>query len=172
MMVSLIVAMSENGVIGRDGGMPWHLRSDLRRFRLLTMGHHIIMGRRTHQSIGRLLPGRTTIVISRNPKLKIDGAQVTHSVQSALELAADDPEVFVTGGAEIYRLALPLVSQMFVTRVHTEVEGDTVFPEVNWDDWELTAAEQDHADAQNDHDFTFETWERLGQEPGEQQMIA
>ena len=171
-MVSLIVALSENGVIGRAGDMPWHLSSDLRRFKMLTMGHHMVMGRKTWDSIGRLLPGRTTIIITRNPEFSVPGAVITHNLDAALQTAADDPEVFIVGGGEIYRMAFPLASRLYVTRVHTSVEGDTTFPEIDWSQWQLTGSEQGHADEQNDHDFTFETWDRLGHRSGEQELIA
>ncbi len=172
MMVSLIVAMTDNGVIGHGGDMPWHLASDLRRFKMLTMGHHMVMGRKTFESIGRLLPGRTTVILSRNPDLHVPGAIVVNDLRAALKLAKQDPEVFVTGGGEIYRLALPLAGRMYITRVHTTIEGDTWFPAIDWSRWQLTGSEQGHADAQNDFDFTFEIHDRLGQKSGEQEMIA
>lgn len=172
MIVSLIAAISENGVIGHAGDMPWHLSSDLRRFKLLTMGHHIVMGRKTYESIGRLLPGRTTIIVSRNPDLSVDGAVVVGDLPGALQAADSDSEVFIVGGGEIYRLAMPLVGRMYITRVHTSIPGDTTFPPIDWNHWQLTGSEQGHADPQNDFDFTFEIYDRLGQEPGQQEMIA
>ncbi len=172
MMVSIIAAISENGVIGHRGALPWRLASDLRRFRLLTMGHHLVMGRRTWESIGRPLPGRTTVVISRDRDLKLDGATVVTSLDAALDVTSNDPEVFVIGGGEIYRLALPVAQRLYITRVHVELAGETLFPPVKWDEWELTGSERGAADKQNDFDFTFEVYDRLGQPPIEQQMVA
>jgi dihydrofolate reductase len=128
--VSLIVAMAKNRVIGANGRLPWHLSSDLKRFKALTMGHHIIMGRKTFESIGRLLPGRTTIVITRNPGWKFEGAVVADSLQRALDLASGDSEVFVIGGQEVFREALPLADRIYLTEIDRDFEGDTFFPEL------------------------------------------
>ena len=169
MTVSLIVAMSENDVIGRGGEMPWHLSADLKRFKRITMGHHIVMGRRTFESIGRILPGRTTIVLTTNTDFKADGALIVSSFVEALELAKSDNEVFVVGGGEIYRLALPVVSKVYLTRVHTIVDdGDTTFPALQWDSWELIQSETGQADEKNDFDYTFETYERRNKRPANQ----
>jgi dihydrofolate reductase len=162
MIVSILVAVSENGVIGRDGDMPWHLGSDLRRFRLLTMGHHLVMGRRTFESIGRVLPGRTTIVMTRDPEWTAEGVQVATNLDQALALAADDSEVFVVGGGEIYRLALPRAQRVYLTRVHAVIDGDTTFPPLDRRQWRLTGSESGKSDGQNDYDYTFEIHERLG----------
>ena len=128
-----IVACSRNGVIGRDGGLPWHIPADLKFFKKTTMGHIMIMGRRTWDSIGRALPGRLTIVVSRRTDLKAEGAMVAGSLDAALELsreqAGDWPgEVFITGGGELYRQSLPLVQRIYMTLIDREVEGDTRYP--------------------------------------------
>jgi len=162
MTVALIVAVSTNGVIGRDGDLPWRLPADLRHFKSTTMGHHLIIGRATWDEVGRPLPGRTMVVVTRNQGFAADGVRVAHSLEAALELAKDDVEPFIGGGAEIYRQALDadVVDRMYVTRIHAEIEGDTFFPEVDWHRW-LLADRIDHpADEKNEHPFTFEVWDR------------
>ena len=159
MIVSLIVAMSENRVIGRDGDMPWRLSADLRRFRQLTMEHTIIMGRRTWESIGRLLPGRKTVIITRNPHFLVAGATIVDNLDDALNAAGDDSEVFIIGGGEIYRLAFPIANRIYVTRVLAEIEGDTTFPEIDWQKWTRIESESHVADEKNNYDYIFETWE-------------
>jgi len=161
MTVSIIVAMAENGVIGRDMDLPWHISADLKRFKALTMGHHIVMGRKTFESIGRLLPGRTTVIVTRQPDYQVDGAVIVNSMEAAQAAATDDSELFIIGGGQIYEIALPLADRLHVTRVHTEVDGDTSFPAVDWDQWELVSAERHGADEKNDHDFTFESYQRV-----------
>ncbi len=161
MTVSIIVAMAENGVIGRDMDLPWHISADLKRFKALTMGHHIVMGRKTFESIGRLLPGRTTVIVTRQPDYQVDGAVIVNSLEAAQAAATDDSELFIIGGGQIYEIALPLADRLHVTRVHTEVDGDTSFPAVDWDQWELVSAERHGADEKNDHDFTFESYQRM-----------
>jgi dihydrofolate reductase len=139
--LALIVAVSANDVIGADGGMPWHLSADLKRFKRLTMGHCIIMGRKTYESIGRLLPGRTTVIVSRQAAFHVNGARVANSFEEALERAGDDDCPFVTGGAQIYELALPRVTDIYLTRIHKDVLGDTWLPEIAWEQWELADSE-------------------------------
>ena len=153
--ISMIVAASENGAIGVQGDLPWHLSSDLKRFRQLTMGHHIIMGRKTFESIGRLLPGRETIIVTRNTDYYFPGAKVVSSLEAAIEAAAGDDQPFITGGAQIYRSGLSMVETMYFTRVHTQIEGDTYFPEINWDDWKLVESERFVADKKNQYDHSF-----------------
>ncbi len=161
-MVSLIVAMSSNRVIGRDGDLPWHLPADLRHFKKTTMGHHLIIGRATWDEVGKPLPGRTMVVVTRNRDFSADGVLIAHSVEEALALARDDDEPFIGGGAEIYRqaLAVDLVDRLYITRVHAHVEGDTFFPPVDLDQW-LLADRVDHsADEKNEHPYTFERYDR------------
>lgn len=161
-MVSLIVAMSSNRVIGRDGDLPWHLPADLRHFKKTTMGHHLIIGRATWDEVGKPLPGRTMVVVTRNRDFSADGVLVAHSVEEALALARDDNEPFIGGGAEIYRQALvaDLVDRLYITRVHARVEGDTFFPPIDLDQW-LLADRVDHpADKKNEHPCTFERYDR------------
>jgi dihydrofolate reductase len=146
MRISIIVAAAENGIIGRNGGLPWHLSDDLRRFKRLTMGHTIIMGRRTWESIGRALPGRRTIVASRNPELQIDVADVdvAASLEKALEFAnaSGEDEAFIVGGAELYRESLNRADRIYLTRVCATVNGDTSFPSVAWTEWQLVESEE------------------------------
>ncbi len=162
MRVSLIAAVADDGVIGRDRDLPWRLPADWRRFKRLTMGHHLLMGRRTWESIARPLPGRTIVVISRGAPELPAGVHLAASLDDALALArrTGDDEAFIAGGAQIYRLALPLADRLYLTRVHATFDGDTRFPPWNTSTWRLTASEDHPADAQNPHPVTFETWER------------
>jgi dihydrofolate reductase len=163
MKMSLIAALATNNVIGRNNQVPWCLRTDLRRFKTLTMGHRLIMGRKTYDSVGRPLPGRTNVVITRRADWAAEGVTVAHSLEEALHLAANagESEAFIAGGAEIYELAIHRADRMYLTRVHAEVEGDTWFPE--FDDvteWKLVDAEHCDADEKNDHPFSFLTYDR------------
>lgn len=133
--VSIIAAVARNGVIGRNNHLPWHLPEDLKRFRALTMGHHVVMGRKTWESIGRVLPGRTMVVVSRDPSYRAAGCLTAGSLEAGIGLCGDDPEVFVIGGAEIYREALPLATRMYLTRIEEEIAGDTWFPEFRNEEW-------------------------------------
>jgi dihydrofolate reductase len=162
MAVSLIVAVSENGVIGRDGDLPWRLSGDLKHFKRTTMGHHLIIGRRTWDEVGQPLPGRTMVVVTRHHDLQIEGATIVHSLGEALEVARDDDEPFIGGGALIYRVALEndLVDRLYITRVHAEVEGDTLFPDLDLDEWELVSEEHHEADEKNEHPYSFLVYER------------
>ena len=159
MKIALIVAVAENGVIGRDGRLPWRLSADLQRFKALTMGKPVLMGRRTWESIGRPLPGRRNVVISRQPGYRAAGAEVFADVDSALAAVATAPEVMVMGGAEIYRLLLPRAEVLYLTRVQARVEGDTFFPELDAG-WRRVEQQARAADAQNPYALTFERWER------------
>jgi dihydrofolate reductase len=162
----LVAAIADHGVIGRDGALPWHLPADLAHFKSLTWGHHLIMGRRTFASIGRALPGRTTVVVSRGrPELppEVLGAA---GVEEALALAASrgEQEAFVVGGAEIYRAALPQADRLQLTRVHGEVPGDTRFPEISWDQWRLVSRREQPADPCHPWPLTFCLYERIRSE--------
>lgn len=140
MTVTLIAAVARNGVIGADGGIPWHLPEDFAHFKATTLGHTLVMGRATYDSIGRPLPGRTTIVVTRNPEWSAEGVLVAHSVDEALAMRGDG-QVFVAGGAEIYELALPYADLLLISEVHAEPEGDTFFPQVDEGTWAETARE-------------------------------
>jgi dihydrofolate reductase len=164
MVVSLIVAVSANGVIGRDGDLPWYLPADLRHFKRTTMGHHLIIGRRTWEEVGKPLPGRTMVVVTRSRRFDPEGAHVVHSVEGAIDVAAatGDDEPFIGGGAQIYRLALgrDLVDRIYLTRIHAEVEGDTRFPDIDFDDWNLLTEEHHEADEKNKFPYSFLVYER------------
>lgn len=162
MRVSIIAAAAVNGVIGRDNDLPWHLSADLKRFKRLTMGHHLLLGRKTYAAIGRSLPGRQMVVISRGkPDLPPEIAVVS-SLENGIELArnAGDEEAFVAGGAQIYRLALPLANRVYLTRIHQEFAGDAFFPHLDEADW--TAVERQHypADEINSFGYSFLILER------------
>jgi len=163
MRVSILVAVAENGVIGRGGGLPWHLADDLRRFKRLTMGHTILMGRRTWESIGRSLPGRRMIVVSRQVGYRAEGVEVVPSLADAWQLAeaAREEEAFIIGGAELYREALSRADRLYLTRVHARVDGDTVFPPYDPTEWRQVSSEQHAADAKNDYPFSFELYHRI-----------
>ncbi|MEM1135167.1 MAG: dihydrofolate reductase [Bacteroidota bacterium] len=162
MIVSLIVAASENQVIGRDNQLPWHLPADLKYFKKITSGHCIIMGRKTYDSIGRPLPNRTNIVLSSNKNLKITGCTVVHTLNEAIDFAkaTGEGEAFIIGGASIYDAALPLTNKIYLTRVHTIVEGDTFFPELHESIWKTISKESHHKDEKHAYPFSFITLEK------------
>ena len=160
MIVSLIAAVAENGVIGRSNAIPWHLPADLERFKARTTGHHIIMGRKTFESIGRPLPKRTSIVLSRNADYRPAGVLVAPTLDAALELASDDDEVFVIGGAEVYRPALPRADRLYLTIVHAAIEGDARFPEIDLDEWRLVEDERHEADDRHAYAYSFKSYEK------------
>ena len=159
--VAVIAAVSLNGTIGRGGQLPWRLRGDLQRFKQITVGHPIIMGRKTWASIGRPLPGRLNIVVTRQPALAAAGAVVVHSLGDALAAAAPAAEAFVIGGAALYREALPLAARLYLTIVQAEVEGDTVFPPFDRTQWQLAQVEEFPADTANDWPCRMEIWNRV-----------
>jgi dihydrofolate reductase len=160
--VSLIVAMAQNGVIGRDNGLPWRLSEDLKRFKSTTLGKPILMGRKTFESIGRALPGRVNLVLTRAAGWSAPGAVAVHSLAEALAQAAAAAELVVIGGAEIYRLVLPCAWRIYLTRVHAEVPGDTYFPEFDAAQWVGVEAATHPADERNTYAATFVTLERRG----------
>ena len=166
MRLSILVALADSGVIGHEKGLPWHLPADLRRFKQLTLGHPIIMGRATFESIGRPLPGRRNLVLSRNPGLVLDGAEVFGSLALALDEVADSAEAFVIGGAEVFREALALADRLYLTRVHANVDGDTWCPPLQMALWSLVESEEYLADDANPLPFTFEVWDRAPQGSG------
>lgn len=160
MTISIIVALSENNVVGVNNQLPWKLSADLKRVRGLTMGHHIIMGRKTYESIGRPLPGRVNVVITRNTDFKADGCIIVGSLSEALKISKSDPEVFIFGGGEIFRDALPQVSKIYMTKVHHSLEGDTHFPTLNPQEWRELERTEFKADEKNEYDYSFLTLER------------
>ena len=159
--VSIIVAMAKNRVIGANNALPWHLSSDLKRFKALTMGHHIIMGRKTFESIGRILPGRTSVVVTRNPGFRADEAVVVHDFCDAVVKCAGDTEAFVIGGETIFQAALPLANRIYLTELDRYFDGDVYFPAIDMRDWRLVEREKNHDPEQN-LDYAFEVYERTG----------
>ena len=157
MIVSLIVAMDERRGIGKENHLPWRLSADLKRFREQTMGHHIIVGRKTFESIGKPLPGRQMIVVTRNPDFKPEGCMVAHSLEEAITLARErgESEVFVCGGARIYARSLNLADRLYLTLVHTEADVDTFFPEWDERDWIEKESSFHPADEKNEYATTF-----------------
>lgn len=139
--LALIVAIAKDGVIGINNTLPWHLPEDLKRFRALTMGHHIIMGRKTYDSLGRLLPGRTTVIVTRNREYQVEGALIAHSLQDAIALCKNDDEVFLIGGAELYQAGLALADKLYITEIDLDVTGDAHFPQIPHSQWQQVARE-------------------------------
>ena len=163
MRTSLIVAVAANGAIGYEGDLPWRLPADLRHFKRLTMGHHLIIGRRTWESVAVILPGRTMVVVTRDLEYRpgVEGVLVAHSLNEALRLAEDDDEPFVAGGAGLYREALEIVDRVYLTRIHAEFEADTFFPNFDMDRWVVTAEEHHDPDEKNIYPYTFLTIDRM-----------
>jgi len=159
-LVSLIVAMAQNGVIGRDNALPWRLPEDLRRFRAFTLGKPILMGRKTFESIGRPLEGRTNLVLTRDRSWFGHGVIVVHSVEEALTQASASDELVVIGGAEIYRLVLPFARRIYLTHVHADVQGDITFPEFDPTQWADVEYSSQPADDEHAYPVTFVTLER------------
>lgn len=162
MILSLIAAASENNVIGKAGTLPWHLPADFQYFKQVTTGKPIIMGRKTFESIGRPLPKRRNIIVTRNASFTAEGCDVVHSVEEAVKLAEQDgEEVVVIGGEEIYKLALPLANRIHLTRVHATIEdGDAFFPEISLDEWKEVSHAEHPADGENAFAFTIIVYER------------
>lgn len=166
MRVALIWAMSRNRVIGREGGLPWRLSTDMQHFMTTTMGKPVIMGRKTFETMKAPLPGRTNIVITRDRRYRRPGVRVVHGLEEALAVAARQcaadgcDEIMVAGGADVYRRALPVASRLYVTIVEADVEGDTFFPEIDFGDWREVSRRRYPADATNDYPFSLITLER------------
>ncbi len=164
--LAVMVAVAANGVIGNANALPWHLPEDLRYFKRVTLGKPIVMGRKTFESIGRALPGRTNIVISRNPELPAEGVSPAASLDEALELAGQVArrdgvaEFVVIGGAQIYGLAIPRADRLYVTEVHARVEGDTFLAEIAWERWRESARETHPATAPGDYGYSFVVYDR------------
>ena len=162
MRISIIAALASNNVIGRDNQLPWHLSADLKRFKALTMGHHLIMGRKTFESIGRPLPGRTTIIVTRQGDFCADNVVLAPSLDHALDVAKGDDEVFIAGGAHVYEQMIHRADRMYLTRVHADFDGDAVFPD--FDDvteWSLADSEHHEPDEKNPLPYSFLTYERV-----------
>ena len=160
MRITLIAAVSENGVIGRGNALPWHLPADLQRFKRLTTGHAVVMGRKTWESIRRPLPNRRNIVISSSSGHHSTGATVVPSFRAAVNAARDLTELFAIGGSRVFEAALPLADRLELTRVHASLPGDTFFPKMDLSEWKLVAEERHEADEQHAYPFSFLTYDR------------
>jgi len=161
MRISAIVAMAENRVIGRDNQLPWRLPADLRHFKELTLGKPILMGRKTHESIGRVLPGRRNIIMTRNRDYQAPGTERVHSLAEVFKTLLPTDELMLIGGAELYRELLPQVGRLYLTQVHADVKGDSYFPELNPAEWKELSREEHAADAENEYPYSFMVWERI-----------
>lgn len=165
--LSVIVAVAENLVVGKNNALPWHLSEDLQYFKRTTLGKPIVMGRKTFESIGRPLPGRTNIVISRNPDYFAQGIKIVSSLEQAFQLVEDtaliddSQELMVIGGAAIYAAAIPVADRLYVTEVHAEVEGDAYLPNIDWGNWIESSRERHMAIAPNPYDYSFVVYDRV-----------
>lgn len=159
-LISIIAAVAENRAIGIHNRLPWHLPADLKYFRNKTLGHHVIMGRKNYQSIGKPLPQRTNIVVTRDPGFDAPGCVVVNSIGAALAAADGDPEVFIIGGAGIYAQSLPFADRLYLTLVHHSFEGDTYFPEFEWAQWKEISKEFHEPDERNPYPYTFVVLDR------------
>ena len=161
MRLTAVVAATENDVIGRNNGMPWHLPADLAHFKAITLGHPVLMGRRTFEAIGRPLPGRRNLVLSRSPDFTVPGVDVVHTLEAAIAAAGDVPELMVIGGAALYTLALPRTDRVHLTRLHMTLDGDAYFPALPESQWrEVSRSPRRPADERNACDMTFLVLER------------
>ncbi|NIV17210.1 MAG: hypothetical protein GWN47_02110 [Woeseiaceae bacterium] len=162
MKVSMIVAASANNVIGEEGGLPWHLSEDLKRFKEITMGKPMIMGRATWESIGKALPGRRSIVLTRQADYEAEGAEVVNTPEAALELTGEADEVMIIGGGKVYEEFMPITERIYLTRVHAEIDGDTFFPELDEDEWRIVSSKPLPANDERPFSISFQTLERIG----------
>ena len=157
-MITIIAAAGSNNELGKDNDLVWHLPKDFKRFKKLTTGHHIIMGRKTFQSFPKPLPNRVHIVITRNTDYHPEGAIIVHSMTEALELAKNDPQIFIIGGGEIYKLGMKIADKIELTRVNSSFEADTFFPEIPSDDWKLISEEFHLKDEKHKFNFSYQTF--------------
>ncbi len=162
MLLSLIFALDENNAIGKNNQLPWHLPADLKKFKQITMGHHMLMGRKTWESIGKALPGRTSVVISRNAVIDLEGVVVRRSLQEAIDFARleGENEAFIIGGAQLFKDAIPLADRFYLTRIHQVFDADTFLPPINMNEWEILEKQFFPKDEKNAYDFTFYVLER------------
>ncbi len=163
MIISLIVATDERGGIGKDNQLPWHLASDLKRFKQLTMGHHIVMGRKTYETIGKSLPGRVMVIITRNENYSPQGCLVVNSLKAAIDLAKNshESELFIIGGGEIFNQAFRIAGKIYLTTIHTVANADVFFPEINSDEWVQIQYEAYKRNEDDDYDSDFKILQRL-----------
>lgn len=159
-MTTIIAAVGKNNELGKDNDLIWHLPADLKRFKKITTGHHIIMGRNTYESIGKPLPNRTTIIVSRN-NYQAEGCITTNSLEKALEIAKSDENAFVVGGAQIYHEAIHLVDMLDICEVHRNFSADTYFPEIDTTVWQEISRKNYKADDKNEYDYSFVRYQRI-----------
>ena len=159
-MISIIVAVAENNVIGKDNDLIWHLPRDLKHFKETTTGHYVIQGRKTFESCGKPLPNRTNVIITRDKNYKAEGCIVVNSIEEAIAEAKDEPEAFIIGGGKIYEQAMSLVDRIYLTKVHYSFEGDTFFPEINMEEWIEIDRRDFEPDERNKYPFTILTLDR------------
>lgn len=159
-MITLIVAVGKNNELGKENDLVWHLPNDFKRFKKLTTGHHIIMGRKTFESFPKLLPNRVHVVITRNEKYKREGTIIVHSMKEALQIAKNDTQPFIIGGGEIYSLGIPIADKIELTRVHGSFDADTFFPEIQINEWELIKEEHHNIDEHHKYAYTYLTYLR------------
>ncbi len=153
--------MDKHRVIGANNDLPWHLSADLQKFKAITMGKPIVMGRKTHESIGRPLPGRENVILTRNNAYQSEGCTIVYSVDELDQFAANHDEVMITGGAEIYNMLLAKTNRIYLTEVDAKVDGDTYFPEIHQDLWQESSREDFFADEKNDFDFSFVVLDKI-----------
>lgn len=157
--ISIIAAMARNRVIGKGNRIPWRLPGEQQIFKKVTMGHHVVMGRKTYESLNRLLPGRTMVIVTRNPNYKVAGAIVVNSLQEAISACGSDDEVFIIGGAHLFKLALPLADRIYLTTIQAEIEGDTTMPDFDLTGWKQISAQVFKADGKNPYDYHFSIYQ-------------
>ncbi|MBK9160989.1 MAG: dihydrofolate reductase [Nitrosomonadales bacterium] len=158
--ISILVAMARNRIIGVNNTLPWRCPEDLKHFKTLTMGHHMIMGRKTFDSIGKPLPGRTTVVVTRNADLAIEGCLMAHSLEHAITACAGDEEIFIVGGAQLYAQALPLADTLYITEIQQDVAGDAWFPAFDRSEWRETSRETRRQETPEPLEYHFATYRR------------
>ncbi len=161
MQISLIAAMDRNRVIGKENDIPWRIPNDWKFVRKTTVGRPIILGRKNFESIGRVLPGRRNIILSRDTGLTIEGCEIAHSIQDVFDLCANEAEIFIFGGEQIYKMFMPYVSKMYITKIHHEFEGDTFFPELDRNEWKEISVERGIQDERNPYVYYFHVYERV-----------
>lgn len=154
-MITIIAAIAKENALGKDNQLIWHLPADLKRFKKVTLNHHIIMGRKTYESLGKPLPNRTTIIITRNPNFKAEGCIVVNSLQNALDAAKEDKNPYILGGADIYKQAIEIADILDLTFVHHKFDADAFFPEINFNNWEEIERQDCKSDEKNKYDFSF-----------------
>ncbi|MEC0268866.1 dihydrofolate reductase [Paenibacillus anseongense] len=160
MEIYLIAAMDKNRVIGKDNDIPWRIPNDWRYVNKITKGHTIVLGRRNFESIGKVLPDRRNIILSRDTELNIEGCEMAHSIQKVFDLCQNEEKIFIFGGEQIYKLFMPYVKKMYVTKIHYEFEGDTFFPEIDFSEWKEISVEKGITDSKNPYTYFFHIYER------------